>query len=39
VVLDHGRVVAQGRHGELVGGDGLYGRLARLQLSADAKTQ
>jgi hypothetical protein len=39
VVLDHSREVAQGGHGGLMGGDGLYGRLAKLQFSADAKTQ
>jgi ATP-binding cassette subfamily B protein len=32
VVLDHGRSVAEGRHGELVRQDGLYARLAGLQL-------
>ncbi len=31
VVLDHGRVVAEGRHEELVRDDSLYQRLARLQ--------
>ena len=34
--LDQGRVVAQGRHGELMGSGGLYARLARLQFSDDA---
>ena len=33
IVLDVGRVVAQGRHGELMGSGGLYARLARLQFS------
>jgi subfamily B ATP-binding cassette protein MsbA len=33
VVLDQGRVVAQGRHGELMGSGGLYARLAKLQFS------
>ncbi|MGH8252673.1 MAG: ATP-binding cassette domain-containing protein, partial [Steroidobacteraceae bacterium] len=31
VVMDHGRIVAQGSHGELIQGDGLYARLAALQ--------
>lgn len=31
LVLDHGRVVAEGRHEELMKSDGLYARLARLQ--------
>jgi ATP-binding cassette subfamily B protein len=35
VVLDHGRIVAQGTHGELVRSNELYGRLAALQF-ADA---
>jgi len=35
VVLDEGRVVAQGNHAELMGGGGLYARLASLQF-ADA---
>lgn len=33
VVFDHGRIVAQGRHDELVGQGGLYARLARLQFT------
>jgi ATP-binding cassette, subfamily B, bacterial len=36
IVLDRGRVVAQGRHGELMGSDGLYARLAKLQFSDPA---
>jgi ATP-binding cassette subfamily B protein len=32
VVMDHGRIVAEGRHGELVRQGGLYARLAELQL-------
>jgi ATP-binding cassette subfamily B protein len=32
VVLDHGRIVAEGAHGELVRQGGLYARLAELQL-------
>jgi subfamily B ATP-binding cassette protein MsbA len=31
VVLDHGRVVEQGRHGELLAACGVYQRLVRLQ--------
>jgi ATP-binding cassette subfamily B protein len=31
LVLDHGRVVAQGRHAQLLAQDGLYARLAQLQ--------
>jgi ATP-binding cassette subfamily B protein len=35
VVLDHGRVVAVGRHEDLVRSGGLYARLAELQLAQD----
>jgi ATP-binding cassette subfamily B protein len=31
VVMDHGRIVAEGRHEELLAQDGLYAELARLQ--------
>jgi ATP-binding cassette subfamily B protein len=31
VVMDQGRIVAQGNHAQLVQGDGLYARLAALQ--------
>jgi ATP-binding cassette subfamily B protein len=33
VVLEHGRVVEQGTHNELIAADGLYGGLAALQFS------
>jgi ATP-binding cassette, subfamily B, bacterial len=32
VVMDHGRIVAQGTHAELLAQQGLYAELARLQL-------
>ena len=31
VVMDQGRIIAQGTHAELIQGDGLYARLAALQ--------
>ena len=34
VVMDHGRIVAQGTHAALVQEDGLYARLAALQFAA-----
>jgi ATP-binding cassette subfamily B protein len=34
VVLDHGRIVAQGTHAELVQNNALYARLAALQFAA-----
>jgi ATP-binding cassette, subfamily B, bacterial MsbA len=37
VVMDHGRVVDQGTHGELIKRDGIYQNLYRLQF-ADEKT-
>ena len=36
VVMDQGRIVAQGRHDELVAEGGLYARLARLQFTDGA---
>ena len=33
VVMDEGRIVAQGRHDELVAEGGLYAKLARLQFT------
>jgi ATP-binding cassette subfamily B protein len=33
VVFDHGRIVAQGRHEDLVAQGGLYARLAKLQFT------
>ncbi len=33
IVFDHGRIVAQGSHDELVAQGGLYARLARLQFT------
>ena len=33
VVMDQGRIVAEGSHGELVGRGGLYARLAQLQFT------
>ena len=33
VVMEHGRIVAQGRHDVLVAEGGLYARLARLQFT------
>jgi ATP-binding cassette subfamily B protein len=35
LVLDHGRIVEQGTHAELLERGGLYGRLANLQLAAE----
>lgn len=35
VVLEHGKIVAQGRHEELVTQGGLYARLAQMQFTGD----
>ena len=39
VVFDHGRIVAQGRHEDLVAQGGLYARLARLQFTEGAAAE
>ncbi|MEQ9518857.1 MAG: ABC transporter transmembrane domain-containing protein [Parvibaculum sp.] len=36
IVMDKGRIVAEGRHEELVAKGGLYGRLASLQFGAES---
>lgn len=36
IVMDQGRIVAQGRHDQLIAQDGLYARLARLQFQMPA---
>ena len=38
VVMDQGRIVAAGKHGELMRAGGLYARLAALQFVAEAET-
>jgi ATP-binding cassette, subfamily B, bacterial len=37
VVFDQGRIVAEGRHDDLVAEGGLYARLARLQFTEGAE--
>ncbi len=36
IVMEEGRIVAQGRHDDLVAQDGLYAKLARLQFTSGA---
>jgi ATP-binding cassette subfamily B protein len=36
IVMDQGRIIAQGRHDQLVAEDGLYAKLARLQFTDGA---
>src|SRR3546814_20635044 len=36
IVMDQGRIVDQGRHDQLIARDGLYARLARLQIDVAA---
>jgi ATP-binding cassette subfamily B protein len=36
LVMDHGKIVAQGTHADLVAQGGLYARLARLQFNEDS---
>lgn len=38
VVLDHGRVVEQGSHEQLLAGNGLYSRLSELQFGSEEGT-
>ncbi len=38
VVMDQGRVVAEGTHAQLIGQGGLYARLAELQFDTDNAT-
>ncbi|MFZ2989953.1 ABC transporter ATP-binding protein, partial [Ideonella sp.] len=35
LVMEHGRIVEEGRHADLIATDGLYARLAALQFGAD----
>ena len=37
LVLDHGQLVASGKHRELIEQNGLYARLAELQFDVDAR--
>ena len=34
LVMEGGRIVEEGTHGQLAGGGGLYARLAKLQLQS-----
>lgn len=37
IVLDQGRIVAEGAHAQLIADDGLYAKLARLQFAQGAE--
>jgi ATP-binding cassette subfamily B protein len=39
IVMEHGAIVAQGSHFELLGQGGLYARLARLQFLDEGGAQ
>jgi ABC-type multidrug transport system ATPase subunit len=37
LILDHGRLVEEGTHEQLLAGGGLYSRLSGLQFAADSR--